>query len=283
MIFHKQVVFGLGIAYAASPFSQVGAVAFPHVAAETGDEKSPLDTIARKLADKDKAGKADPSNGAGHSDTSKGGKNPPSSSKAHKDPPTTPVFVASASCAGDCISAIYGRTNEIQPISAIYGRTNEIQPCDANSLHQQWDLLQQGTFTMVKSVGASADSTDDWCVGLVPQRDGDMCSDGANVGLVPCGDPASHWYPTGGQILSALCWSHGVTSLLTAEGCLELSLRTTTARFWHPVPITRAETFMAVDKEFIESIPPPAPTYAPTTPAPTPTETYTLTAFPTEV
>ena len=51
MIFDKQVVLGLSIAYAASPFSRANAnaVAFPHVAAETGDEKSPLDAIARKL------------------------------------------------------------------------------------------------------------------------------------------------------------------------------------------------------------------------------------------
>src|SRR6056300_43789 len=122
MIFHKQVVLGLGIAYAASPFPRVGAVAFPHVAAETGDEKSPLDTIARKLADK--AGKADPSNGApGHSDDTS------SSSKAHKDPTTT-FFVASASCAGDCISADYSPGSNFL--------TNAIQQCDAKRLHQQW-------------------------------------------------------------------------------------------------------------------------------------------------
>ncbi len=268
MIFDKQVVVGLGVAYAASPFPRVNAVAFPHVAAETGGEKSPLDdTIARKLADK--AGKGAASNGAGHSDTSKGGKNPPSSSKAHKDP-NTPVFVASASCAGDCMSANYSPDSNFL--------TNAIQPCDANSLHQQWDFLQHGTFTMVKSVGASADSTKDWCVGVVQQESGglgqyfdtivDMCIDGANLGLVRCGDPASLWYATD-QILSAQCWSHGVTSLLTAEGCNELSLSTTTATDGATAPITRTETFMAVDKEYIESIPPPTPTNAPTTPAPT--------------
>jgi hypothetical protein len=43
------IVFGLGIAYAASPFSRVNAVAFPHAAAETGDEKSPLDTLHANL------------------------------------------------------------------------------------------------------------------------------------------------------------------------------------------------------------------------------------------
>ena len=320
------IALGLGVACAASPFSRVDAVALPHVAAETGDEKSPLDdTIARKLADK--AGKAGPSSGAGHSDTSKGGKNPPSSSKAQKDP-TVPVFVASASCAGECMSASYSPDSHFL--------TNAIEPCDAKSLRQQWDFLQHGTFTMMKSVGASADSTDDWCVGVVQQEAGvgysfpmryidmiepfepgpnafgsgmidfagpvvfdnmdfimrplvtsgdgwvdhDMCSNGAKLGLVRCGDPASLWYPTDGQIVSALCWSHGLTSLLTAEGCNELSLSTTTATDGASAPITRAETFMAVDKEFIKSIPPPAPTDAPTTPiptspVPTPTETYT--------
>ena len=261
MIFDKQVVFGLGVAYAASPFSRVDAVALPHVAAETGDEKSPLDTIARKLADK--AGKTGPYHGAGHSDTSKGGKNPPSSSKAHKDPTTTPFFVASASCAGDCISGNYSPDSHFL--------MNAIEPCDANSLRQQWDFLQRGTFTMMKSVSASADSTHDWCVGVVPQGDGHwdgaeaMCNSGAKLGLVHCGDAASLWYPTADQLVSSLCWSLGFTSLLTAEGCNELSLSMTTATDGATASITRDETFMVVDKEFIESFP-PAPA-----PAPTPT------------
>jgi hypothetical protein len=299
MIFCKQVALGLGVAYAASAFPRVGAIAFPHAAAEAGDEETPLDTTARKLADKAGTGKGAASNGDG---PAKGGKNPPSSSKAHKDP-TTPFFVASASCAGDCISANYS------PDSSFL--TNAIQPCDAKSLHQQWDLLQHGTFIMVKSVGASAGSTDGWCLGVVPQGDGlmgmfermvfrggvgmidfagstpfmlpfitsgdgyednDMCSSGSKLGLVHCGDPASHWYPTDGQLLSALCWSLGFTSLLTVnEDCNELSLSMTTATDGATASITRAETFMVVDKEFVESIPPPAPT----TPAPTPTETYT--------
>ena len=152
MIFSKQALLALGVACAASPFSRVGAV--------RGDAKSPLDPTARKLDAK--AGKESSSTGGEHS-TSKGGKNPPNSSKAHKEEQNTPFFVASAACAQKCMSAEFGPDTHLL--------TNAIQHCDAQSSRQMWHSVPvpDSTFVKVKSVIASGDSTNGWCLGPVPQ------------------------------------------------------------------------------------------------------------------
>jgi len=158
MIFDKRALLALGVACAAAgPFSRVGAV--------RGDEKkSPLDTTARKLdakAGKEGSTKKLKTPSAKTSSTSKGGKNPPNSSKAHKEESTS-LFVTSAACAQKCISA------EFEPDHHLL--MNAIQQCDAKSRIQQWDIVSDGTFVKVKSVAASADSTNGgWCLGVVPQ------------------------------------------------------------------------------------------------------------------
>ena len=171
MIFRKQALLALGVAGAASPFSRVGAVSL------RGDEKSPLDAIARKLAKK-KLGmvvkepseynglkiEKEESTGGEHSSSSsssssKGAKNPPNSSKAHKE--STPFFVASAACAQKCISAEFGPDTHFL--------TNAIQHCDAASSRQMWDVLQDGTFVKFKYVAASGDPTNGHCLGVAPQ------------------------------------------------------------------------------------------------------------------
>jgi hypothetical protein len=275
------------------------------------------------------------------SHASKGGKSPPNSSKAHKE--STPYFVASATCAQKCISAEFEPDNHLL--------TNAIQHCDAQSSRQMWDIVSDGTFVKVKSVAASADSTGDYCLGVVPQEAGglgmklimsgnvgagdlmvgsmladqmafentmemekdaslaaasgsvsamftdmilsnpafrtanplelngdawieyDMCS--GKLGLVPCDNPRAQWSSTDGQLISPFCWGIGYSSFLSVnEGCTDLQLSTTTDG---ATAISRAETFMAVTQEFVETIPPPpAPTYYPTSYMPT-TATYTPT------
>ena len=106
------------------------------------------------------------------SHASKGGKNSPDSSKAHKEQNTT-FFLASAACAQKCMSA------EFQPDHHLL--TNAIQHCDAKSSRQMWDIVPvpDSTFVKFKSVGvgASADSTNGWCLAPVPQEaDGVMGS-----------------------------------------------------------------------------------------------------------
>ncbi len=87
-----------------------------------------------------------------------------------------------------------------------------------------------------------------------------MCN-GGKLGLVSCGDSASQWYATGGQFISSHCYALGFSSILSAdEGCNDLFVSMATP----DDAITRAQTFLAVDKKFIETIPPPAPTDAPT-------------------
>ncbi len=227
--------------------------------------------------------------GAGEGTTSKGGKNTaphPNSSKAHKE--STPFFVTSASCPQECLSANYALDSHLL--------ADSIEQCDAESYHQQWEFLKVGTFNMLKNVGASDDDeSTDWCLGVVPQEAGDlevhwhlgahsifekagpgaglkevgqslwdgpeaMCN-GGKLGLVSCGDSASQWYATGGEFISSHCYALGFSSFLSVdEGCNDLFVSMATP----DDAITRAQTFLAVDKKFIETIPPPAPTDAPT-------------------
>ena len=177
MIFDKQALLALGVACAASPFSRVGAVSV------RGDEKkSPLNTFARKLDMVVKAEnvmsityyvkgstlelntpiKKESSSTGGEHSTSKGGKNPPNySSKAHKE--STSFFVASAACAQKCISANY-------PVDS-HLLKDAIQQCDAASSRQMWDIVPvpDSTFVKVKNAGASGDSANGYCLGVVPQ------------------------------------------------------------------------------------------------------------------
>src|SRR6056300_1706589 len=169
MIFDKKALLALGAACAAAgPFSRVGAV-------RGYEKKSPLDTTARKLDAKavkegalkmfktSSAKESSTSTTKDTSSTSKGGKNPPNpnSSKAHKEESTS-LFVASAACAQKCISA------EFEPDHHLL--TNAIQQCDAQSSRQMWHIVSDGTFIKVKSVAASAGSTDGgYCLGVVPQ------------------------------------------------------------------------------------------------------------------
>ena len=161
--------------------------------------------------------------------------------------------------------------------------TDAIEQCDAESYYQQWEFLKVGTFTMLKNVGASDESTD-WCLGVVLQEVGGLGSAdawlwanrgvgvggfrqreseivGGKLGLVSCGDPSSQWYTTGGQFIPSHCYALGYSSILSVdEGCNNLFVSMATP----DDAITRAQTFLAVDKKFIESIPPSAPTDAPT-------------------
>jgi poly(3-hydroxybutyrate) depolymerase len=249
----------LGLAFLAHSFSCADAVRVVG--------KSPLDTIAREL--KDKPGKESSSSHGGadkeesSTSTSKGGKNPPPPNESN------PLFVTSASCPQECLSANYAPDSHLL--------TDAIEQCDAESYHQQWEFLKVGTFNMLKNVGASDDDeSTDWCLGVVPQEAdtseglGDvgpeaMCN-GGKLGLVSCGDPASQWYATGGQLISSHCYALGFSSILSVdEGCNDLFVSMATPD--NDNGITRSQTFLAVDKKFIESIP-SAQTDALSTPAP---------------
>ena len=269
MIFVKRALLALGVAFAAGPFSRVGAAS----------SKGSKDDVGPASFSPDIHGKY----------TSKGSKNHPNSSKAHKE--STSLFVASAACAQKCISANY-------PVDS-HLLTDTIQQCDAASSRQMWDIVSDGTFVKVKSVGASGDSADDWCLGVVPQDsfgsgmdfavitsmfadivftgdgwvDHDMCTDGSKLGLVSCDHPTAQWYSTDGQLISTFCWGAGLTSFLSVnEGCTDLHLSTTSDG---ATAISRKETFMAVTQEFVQTIPAPA--------APTRNPTYYPTANPTSL
>ena len=195
-----------------------------------------------------------------------------------------------------------------------------------------WHIVPvpDSTFVKVKSVIASGDSIDGYCLGVVPQEAGalggssafsglaigdeyvgkmpyvenimsedvrqgmdfsltemkfnllgdgwgdhDMCSNGSKLGLVSCDHPSSQWYSTDGQLISPYCSSIGLSSFLSVnEECTDLQLSTTSDG---ATAISRAETFLAVTQEFVETIPPPppAPTYYPTDNPTTATDTPT--------
>ena len=98
-----------------------------------------------------------------------------------------------------------------------------------------------------------------------------MCSNGSKLGLVSCDNPSAQWSSTDGELISPYCWGIGLSSILSVnEECTDLQLSTADGA----TAISRAETFMAVTQEFVETIPPPAvptdsptdiPTYYPTT------------------
>ena len=76
---------------------------------------------------------------------------------------------------------------------------------------------------------SAADDVDEMCTG--------------QLGLADCNHPGSYWYNTGGQYLSALCWSEGVSAAMTTD-CTDLGVADSSTS-----DLTTSETFMLLESD----------------------------------
>ena len=76
----------------------------------------------------------------------------------------------------------------------------------------------------------------------------ETCS--GKLGLADCSDPETKWVNAGGQLLSALCWTQGISAALSVDGgCTDLK-------------VDSSETFLLLGSDSVESI--IVPTESPT-------------------
>mmetsp|Transcript_18434 Transcript_18434/g.26179 ORF Transcript_18434/g.26179 Transcript_18434/m.26179 type:complete len:242 (+) Transcript_18434:108-833(+) len=135
---------------------------------------------------------------------SKSGKTMSIGTKSSK---TGGYFVAPFSCPQSCIT---GENYELSTGTL----EDAVTLCDASDEYQMWKVHVDGTFLKFES---AAHYDDGMCLAVK-----ETCS---SVGLANCDDPETQWYNTGGQLLSALCWSQGTSVALSADaGCTDLEV-----------------------------------------------------------
>jgi len=134
-----------------------------------------------------------------------------------------------------------------------------VMVCDASNEYQMWKVHIDGTFLKFESV---AHNDEGMCLAA-----GELCS--GLLGLADCNEPETKWLNTGGQLLSASCWNQGTSAALSVDAdCKDLTVDAGSS----DDPITRLQTFMLLESDFVESIIVPsqapsvslAPTEAPT-------------------
>mmetsp|Transcript_11627 Transcript_11627/g.23319 ORF Transcript_11627/g.23319 Transcript_11627/m.23319 type:complete len:293 (+) Transcript_11627:80-958(+) len=216
----------------------------------------------------------------------------PIASKSGKSSKTGEYFMAPFSCPQKCIS---GQNYELSS----HILDDAVNVCDASNAYQMWKVHEYGTFLKFESAAHydegmclavvhpdSSHETNKWDFGnghyggfismgtvydyvfaMFSSEDVDeICS--GQLGLLDCNHPGTNWFNTGGQFLSASCWNQGISAAMSVdESCTDLTVDTSSS------VITKSETFMLLESDFIESIivPSQAPSVslAPTTSAPT--------------
>lgn len=167
-----------------------------------GEEKDEDDDTSHRDS---KSGKSSKKRGPGGK--SKSGK----SSRHSQDHAATKYYVAPFSCTNKCIDAKGADFGTGELIYALQGcTTNEIMHGNT----QQWMLNEHDDMVQVES-----DAYRGKCIGVnYKPGDGmedvkDMCHNGV-LALLPCEDPATYWYFTGGQLASFFCWTRGYASVM---------------------------------------------------------------------
>eukprot|EP00577_Skeletonema_sp_RCC1716_P017224 CAMPEP_0113412554 /NCGR_PEP_ID=MMETSP0013_2-20120614/22906_1 /TAXON_ID=2843 ORGANISM="Skeletonema costatum, Strain 1716" /NCGR_SAMPLE_ID=MMETSP0013_2 /ASSEMBLY_ACC=CAM_ASM_000158 /LENGTH=278 /DNA_ID=CAMNT_0000299073 /DNA_START=100 /DNA_END=936 /DNA_ORIENTATION=- /assembly_acc=CAM_ASM_000158 len=206
----------------------------------------------------------------------------PNASKSGKSSKTGEYFMAPFSCPQKCIS---GQHYELSS----HILDDAVNVCDASNAYQMWKVHEYGTFLKFESAAHydegmclavvhsdPAHESNKWDLGnghfgglIVAHSSEDVdeiCS--GQLGLLDCNHPATKWVNTGGQLLSASCWNQGISAALSVdESCTDLTVDSSSS------VITKSETFMLLESDFIQSIivPSQAPSVslAPTTSAPT--------------
>ena len=200
-------------------------------------------------------------------------------------------YAAPFNCANKCLDAAGADFATGQLTTAVqYCSTVEGVP-ESHDATQKWMLHMEDDMIQVESYAYKGR-----CIG-VDYMPGDqagqihsMCHNGV-LALLPCEDPATSWYFTGGQLLSFFCWSKGVSakmSVTSKDGVCHDELRSSTNLS------SEGALFMFIEgNEMPEMIPTPkdvptlSPSYSPTsTPVGTPVTpdepTGSPTYYPTE-
>ncbi|KAK1745523.1 hypothetical protein QTG54_003447 [Skeletonema marinoi] len=151
------------------------------------------------------------------------------SSKSSKSDYKDSMFLVPFSCPRKCIDgAVQPNDTELD---------NAIKDCDEKNDSQKWNIHYKNEFMKIEA-------TKDWCIGVEEVK---TCQGKkAPLSLVSCSDPRSDWYFTGGQLVSALCWSRGKSRLMYVDDDCEGSLKL------YDKP-DRGTLFMFVGKEFVAS------------------------------
>jgi len=175
-------------------------------------------------------------------------------------------FIAPFSCPKSCISAQdYALSNHLLD--------DAVSECDAGDDYQKWKVHQSGGFLKFESaaqydegmclavvhpdpthesnrrlfimIGGVRAVTSTWIWPLSSELSEDdvdeMCN--GHLGLADCDHPGSYWYNTGGQYLSALCWSEGVSAAMTTD-CTDLGVADSSTS-----DLTTSETFMLLESD----------------------------------
>mmetsp|Transcript_4667 Transcript_4667/g.8016 ORF Transcript_4667/g.8016 Transcript_4667/m.8016 type:complete len:275 (+) Transcript_4667:255-1079(+) len=188
----------------------------------------------------------------------------PNASKSGKSSKTGEYFMAPFSCPQKCIS---GQNYELSS----HILDDAVNVCDASNAYQMWKVHEYGTFLKFESAAHydegmclavvhpdPAHESNKWDFGnghyggfglIVAHSSEDVdeiCS--GQLGLLDCNHPATK-FNTGGQFLSASCWNHGISAAMSVdESCTDLTVDTSSSA------ITKSETFMLLESDFIESI-----------------------------
>mmetsp|Transcript_12832 Transcript_12832/g.18406 ORF Transcript_12832/g.18406 Transcript_12832/m.18406 type:complete len:224 (+) Transcript_12832:221-892(+) len=188
------------------------------------DERSLTRLESRRIKDKDN-GKSSKNKLPGNSSKS--------SKSGYKG-----MYLLPFSCPKKCVEGAY------EPGSTEL--KDAIQECDLSEEKQEWKIHQNDQIMKFEGYPKNEEG---WCIGV------DSACVATELSLVPCEEPQSEWYFTGGQLVSVYCWSRGIESkvLSVDDDCLELKLSDVDPVF--------QKMFMIVEKEFIASI--PGPTQAP--------------------
>ena len=97
-----------------------------------------------------------------------------------------------------------------------------VKSCTTHEMHgqsqtQRWIVHEENNLIKVESYAYRGQCISvNYSPGERANGVHDRCHDGI-LALLPCDDPASRWYLTGGELLSFFCWSSGVSSKMSVS------------------------------------------------------------------
>ncbi|KAL7534710.1 hypothetical protein ACHAXR_006039 [Thalassiosira sp. AJA248-18] len=180
-----------------------------------------------------------------------------SSKEEEKEKTPSTYYLAPFSCAKMCIDADGADFGTGELNKAISTCTIDDADTQHWMLHEQHDMIQVESLAYKgKCIGVNYEPGDRM------KRVQEMCHDGI-LALLPCNDPATSWYFTGGQLLSFFCWSRGVSAKMSVsydedeEKYCHDELRTYNSGVGKNMSITQSNDFMFVTTQDMEMMNPP--------------------------
>lgn len=118
-------------------------------------------------------------------------------------------FLLPSSCTNQCVSSRVNRFSEM---------ANSLVQCNNRDLTQRWTIRSIGSYVKVESFRNRGK-----CIGIDYEK-GDsrkMLREACENGILMMKDCdteyGTEWYFTGGQLVSSVCWSSGVSTYMTAK------------------------------------------------------------------